>query len=392
MNGKMKRLGEERSAIRELYEYGLKLAGEVGAERVYDFSIGSPSAPTPASVQNEIRRLLEETPAEILHGYTSAPGLMKTREAIASQLKHAYGANISADHIYVSCGASASLTAVFHALCEEGDEFVVLTPYFPEYRVFIEGAGGKCAEVQTDERFHLDFGALEKAVGNHTKAVVINSPNNPSGAVYTKEEIEKLAALLRQKSERKGSPVYLISDEPYRELTYGADILFPANAYKDSIVCYSYSKSLTLAGERIGYVAVNDGCTDADGVFAAVCGAARSLGFVCAPSLFQRVIETCAGQTADFAAYRENRALLYDALTDMGYVAVPPEGAFYLFVKSPEADAKAFSERAKRYGLLLVPSDSFGVTGYVRISYCVPKERILRALPVFRALKKEYDG
>lgn len=391
MNEKMRRLGEERSAIRELYEYGLRQK-ELGEENVFDFSLGSPSVPTAECVQREIGRLLKETPPEILHGYTSAAGLYSAREAVAAQLKRDYGARISAEHIYLTCGAAASLTAAFHALAEAGDEFVVVSPYFPEYRVFIEGAGGRCVEAKADARFHLNFSALESAIGKNTRAVVINSPNNPTGAVYTAEEIDELSRLLQRKSREKGSPVYLISDEPYRELTYGVAAPFPANAYENTLVCYSFSKSLSLAGERIGYLAVNDRCAEADALFSAVCGAARSLGFVCAPSLFQRVAEKCVGQTADFGAYRQNRALLLQSLSDMGYAVVPPEGAFYLFVKSPEADAKAFSERAKRYGLLLVPSDSFGVTGYVRISYCVPEERIRRALPAFRALLEEYGG
>ena len=391
MNEKMRRLGEERSAIRELYEYGLRMK-ELGEENVFDFSLGSPSVPTSESVQREIGRLLKETPPEVLHGYTSAAGLYSAREAVARQLRKTYGAKISAKHVYLTCGAAASLTAAIHALAEAGDEFVVISPYFPEYRVFIEGAGGKCVEANADPRFHLNFSALESAIGKNTKAVVINSPNNPTGAVYTAEELAELSRLLQRKSREKGNPVYLISDEPYRELTYGAPAPFPAGAYENTLVCYSFSKSLSLAGERIGYIAVNDGCADADALFAAVSGAARSLGFVCAPALFQRVAEKCVGQTADFGAYRSNRKLLTESLAGMGYAVSPPEGAFYLFVKSPEADAKAFSERAKKHGLLLVPSDSFGITGYVRISYCVPEERIRRALPVFRALIAEYVG
>ncbi len=389
-NAETLRLGKERSAIRELYEYALKRGREIGAENVFDFSLGGPSSPAPDCVEESIRKLLDEMPSEKLHAYTSAPGLMETREAVASSLRSTYGADISADRVYMTCGASASLTAVFHALCEKGDEIAVITPYFPEYRVFIEGAGGKVAEVMTDSRFHLDFDALEKAIGKRTKAVLLNTPNNPTGAVCTEEEIKTLARLLEKKSAEQGRPVYLVSDEPYRELAYGASVLFPANYYKNTIVCYSYSKSLTLAGERIGYVAVNNQAEQGEDLFAAVCGAGRLLGFVCAPVLFQRVMIPCAGAVSDKEVYRANRDLLTTSLADMGYAFAEPDGAFYLFMKSPEPDAKAFAERAKKHELLLVPSDSFGVTGYVRISYCVPTERIQRALPAFEALAREY--
>lgn len=390
LNKTMRKLGEERSVIREIFEYGNRRAAEIGRENVFDFSLGNPSVPAPDCVREEIVRLVGETPAEILHGYTSAAGAPDVRAAVAGYIAERFGVPMRPELVYMTCGAAASLTVTLNALCEEGDEFLVVAPFFPEYRVFIERAGGTVRAVRADRNFHLDVAAIERAVGRHTKAVVINSPNNPTGAVYSGEELSALSALLERKSAEFGSPVFLIADEPYRELTYGAEVPYPMCRYKNTVVCYSFSKSLSLAGERIGYIAVNPACEGAEAVFAAVCGAGRSLGFVCAPALFQRVCAKCLGKSSDVAAYEENRNLLYGGLTSFGYDCVKPEGAFYLFVKSPEADAKAFCERAKAYELLLVPSDSFGVEGYVRISYCVAKETIARALPAFGKLAEEY--
>lgn len=388
LNEKMLRLGRERSAIRELFEYGNGRAQEIGRENVFDFSLGNPSIPAPACVEQEIKRLLRDMPAQELHGYTSAAGDAQVRRAVASYIEGAFGVPMDGEHVYMTCGAAASLTIVLTALCEEGDEFVVIAPYFPEYRVFIENAGGMVKAARADKRFHLDMGSLDEAVTEKTKAVIINSPNNPAGTVYGENELKELAVLLKKKSAQKGAPIFLIADEPYRELTYGAAVPYPAAYYRDTIVCYSFSKSLSLAGERIGYLAVSPQCTGADDLFAAVCGAGRSLGFVCAPALFQRVCASCLGKSGDLSRYRENRDLLYNALRSFGYECVEPEGAFYLFVKSPLSDAKAFCERAKKYELLLVPSDSFGVEGYVRISYCVKRETIERSLPAFEKDRK----
>ena len=390
INKTMQHLGEERSVIREIFECGNARKREIGEENVFDFSLGNPSVPAPPEVNAEIARLIADMPSVQLHGYTSAAGAPEVRAAVADYLKAQFGAPVSASRVYMTCGAAASLTITLAAMSEAGDEFVVVAPYFPEYRVFIEQAGGKVVEAKAAENFHLDLAALDRAIGAHTKAVILNSPNNPTGAVYGKEELAALAALLQKKSEARGAPVYLIADEPYRELTYGAEVPCLLNIYPNTVLCYSFSKSLSLAGERIGYIAVPDACADADALFAAVCGAGRSLGYVCAPALFQRVIAKCLGRSGDIAAYRENRDLLWKGLADMGFACVPPEGAFYLFVKSPEPDAKAFCERAKKYELLLVPSDSFGVEGYVRISYCVAKETIERSLPAFAKLAKEY--
>lgn len=390
INQTMRHLGEERSVIREIFEYGNARKKEIGEENVFDFSLGNPSVPAPPEVNAEITRLIADMPPVKLHGYTSAAGAPEVRAAVAAYLQTQFGAPVSASRVYMTCGAAASLTISLAAMSEAGDEFVVVAPCFPEYRVFIERAGGKAVEAQAAADFHLDLAALARAVGSRTKAVILNSPNNPTGAVYGREELAALAALLAEKSAERGAPVYLIADEPYRELTYGAEVPCLLNIYPDTVLCYSFSKSLSLAGERIGYIAVPDDCTDADALFAAVCGAGRALGYVCAPALFQRVAAKCLGKSGDIAAYRENRDLLWNALRAYGFECVPPEGAFYLFVRSPEPDAKAFCTRAKKYELLLVPSDSFGIPGYVRISYCVAKETIQSALPAFEKLAKEY--
>ena len=384
------KLGKERSAIREIFEYGNARAKEIGRENVFDFSLGNPNVPAPDCVREEIERLLREMPAEELHGYTSAAGAPDVREAVAAYIRTSFGVPMRPELVYMTAGAAASLTVTLHAVLNEGDEVVVIAPYFPEYKVFVEGAGGVVKAVRADGNFHLDVPAIGRAIGKKTKAVILNSPNNPTGAVYGEGEIAALAALLEEKSAEYGSPVLLLSDEPYRELTYGAEVPYVMNYYKNSVVCYSFSKSLSLAGERIGYIAVSPAAEEAETLFAAVCGAGRDLGFVCAPSLFQRVAAKCLGKTSDVSVYAENRDILYRALQKYGFDCVKPEGAFYLFVRSPESSAAAFCERAKKYELLLVPGDSFGGEGYVRVSYCVAKDTILRALPAFEKLARSY--
>lgn len=383
-------LGRERSAIRELFEYGSARKKLVGEDKVFDFSIGNPSAPPPPAVTREIRRLTEEVPPEELHAYTSAPGLAWVRKAVADHLAARSGVPMSEDLVYMTCGASASLAVMFHAVLEPGEEVVVPSPYFPEYAVFVRAAGGELVPVPTDARFHLDLAAIERAVTPKTRAVLINTPNNPTGAVYGAEEMRALGALLRGLGRKLGRPILLIADEPYRELVYGGESPAPAAVYENTVILYSFSKSMTLAGERIGYIAVPPQCAEAEELFAAVCGAGRSLGFVCAPAMFQRVAAACLGETSDLAVYRANRDLLYGALSDMGYTCAVPEGAFYLFVQALEEDAAAFAARAREFELLLVPSDSFGVGGHVRISYCVPRAVIERSLPAFARLYASY--
>ncbi len=389
-NKTMQHLGEERSVIRELFEYGNARKKIVGEDNVFDFSIGNPSVPAPDFVQDEIKRLIDTVPPEKLHGYTSAAGDPEVRKAVSDYIETKFGIPMSANLIYMTCGAAASLAIAVTALSEEGDEFVTIAPFFPEYRIYVESAGAKLVVAPSLKDFHLDLDALGRAIGKRTKAVILNSPNNPTGAVISAEELMALSSLLEKKSAEKGEPIFLLADEPYRELTYGAEVPYPMRYYHDTILCYSFSKSLSLAGERIGYVAVSPFACRKDALFSAVCGAGRRLGFVCAPALFQRVCAASLGQSTDVGEYRKNRDLLYGALTEMGYECVPPEGAFYLFVKALEPDAVAFSERAKKYELLLVPSDSFGVGGYVRISYCVSRTTIERSLPSFEKLMKDY--
>lgn len=389
---KMKDLGNNRSVIRDLFEYGNQRKAEIGAENVFDFSIGNPSVPAPDCVREAILDLVEKKDAVALHGYTSAQGDAGLRGKLAEYVNSAHGTTLSADNFYVTVGAAASLTISLKALAEPGDEFIIFAPFFPEYRVFVEMTGAKAVVVTCRRQdFQIDMEALEQAVTEHTKGIIVNSPNNPSGVVLTEECIKEVCALLERKQEQYGHEIFLIADEPYRELVYG-DVKVPylMNYYDNTLVCYSYSKSLSLPGERIGYIAVSNRMKAWKDVYAAVCGAGRALGFVCAPSLFQQVIARCIGRTSDVSVYKTNRDILYKALTEYGFRCIKPDGAFYLFAESPEPDANAFSERAKKYELLLVPSDSFGMPGFVRISYCVSTEQIQRALPSFKKLAEEY--
>lgn len=395
INESMVRLGQVRSVIRETFEYGNRRAREIGRENVFDFSLGNPSVPAPAEVQEALRGLLNGKDPVALHGYTSAQGAEATRQAIADDLNRRFGSGIGIgkDDLYMTCGAAASLTVSLHALVNPGDEVIVVAPFFPEYRVFAEKAGAVLRVVPADrEAFQIDFTALRELLNEKTKAMIINSPNNPTGALLSPETLQMLCGLLRERSEQYGHPIFLLSDEPYRELVYDPDAVVPylTTLYDHTLVCYSYSKSLSLPGERIGYIAVCNRMPERDEVYAAICGAGRALGFVCAPSLMQAMLPLARGAASDLETYRTNRDLLYNALTDLGFRCVHPDGAFYLFVETPEPDANAFCERAKQFELLLVASDSFGCPGYVRISYCVSTEQIRRSLPAFEALAKSY--
>ncbi|MBR4099919.1 MAG: pyridoxal phosphate-dependent aminotransferase [Clostridia bacterium] len=391
LNEKMLKLGENRSVIREIFEYGNKRRLEVGAENVYDFSLGNPSIPAPKAVNDAMVKLLTVTDPVRLHGYTSAQGAPDVRKTVADSIVKRFGIEANADLIYMTCGAAASLTICLNAVCNEGDEVIALAPFFPEYRVFAEKAGAKLVVAKCRESdFQIDFSVLENAITKNTKAIIVNSPNNPTGVVLSKETIQKLADLLSKKQAEYGKRIFIICDEPYRELAYGVEVPYIPQFYDNTLVCYSYSKSLSLPGERIGYIFVSPKISDCGKVYAAVCGAGRALGFVCAPSLLQFVVRDCIDLTSDVRVYKKNRDLLYNALTDYGYTAAKPDGAFYLFIKSPEPDANAFCERAKKYDLLLVPSDSFGFEGYVRISYCVSTAQIEKSLPYFKKLIEEY--
>ncbi|MBP0975030.1 MAG: pyridoxal phosphate-dependent aminotransferase [Oscillospiraceae bacterium] len=386
-------LGKAPSVIRETFEYGLARAKEIGKENVFDFSLGNPSVPAPESVHDTMRRLMDTTDSVQLHGYTSAVGAEPVRTAIAADINKRFNAGISAQDIYMTCGAAASLTVTLHAILCPGDTCMTFAPFFPEYRVFVEAAAAKLVAVPADlENFQMNLKAFAELVSPETKAVIINTPNNPTGVVYTEENLRAFCDLLRAKEKEYGHPIYLLADEPYRELVYDDTTVVPylPNLYDNAFVCYSYSKSLSLPGERIGYIVVSPKMADNRNVYAAVCGSGRALGFVCAPSLAQRVVADNLGKTGDLSVYRRNRDLLYKSLTEYGYRCIYPDGAFYLWVQALEPDANAFCKKARDYELLLVPSDSFGCEGFIRIAYCVTTEMIERSLPAFKKLAESY--
>ena len=390
-NETMYERGNAPSAIRELFAYGMERKAQIGEDKVFDFSIGNPSVPAPDSVAETIRELADMAPAQ-LHAYSAAQGLESTRAAIAENLNKRFGTHYTADNLYLTMGAAACLSACFTALIEPGDEIIVIAPYFPEYRIWIEFAGGVCVEVPArEDNFQIDLDALEQAITEKTKAVVINTPNNPVGTVYTRETLEGLADVLVQAEQKFDHDIYLISDEPYRELTYGVEVPWVPAIYPNTLVCYSWSKSLSLPGDRIGYVLVPNEVHDSREVYLAVCGAGRSLGYICAPVFFQRVIERCVDEPTNVEAYAVNREILTHALDELGYEYIEPDGAFYLWIKALEPDAQAFPNKAKEHELLLVPSDSFGVGGWVRAGYCIDKSTIEHSIPAFAALKADYE-
>lgn len=380
-------LGSNRSVIRELFEYGRQRAAIVGAENIFDYSLGNPSIPAPKEVEQAIRDILTDTPSLAIHGYTSAIGDFETRKAIADDLNARYDAGVGAEDLFIGCGAAPELVATFTALSIPGGQVLAVAPYFPEYKPFVNQAGMELKVVPADiPGFQIDLAAVESMIGEKTVAIIINSPNNPAGTVYTAETLRALAALLSRKGEEFGHPIYIVADEPYRELAYGVEVPFIPNLYPNTIVCYSYSKSLSLPGERIGYVYVPKAAENSKEIYAAVAGASRGLGHVCAPSLMQKIIARCAHLRPDLAAYDRNRRALYEGLLAAGYEVAKPDGAFYLFVKAPGGDAMAFSEKAKQKDLLVVPGDGFGCPGYFRVCYCVSYEMIRKSLPVFASL------
>lgn len=384
-------LGANRSCIRDLFEYGRARAAVVGPENVFDFSLGNPSIPAPPQVNEAVREILADTNPLLVHGYTSAVGDLEARAAISRDLNERYGASTVPEDFFLGCGAAPELTAVFRALAVPGGELLVQAPYFPEYLPFAREAGLIFRPIPADvPDFQIRLDALEAMLSPAAQAVLVNSPNNPSGVVYTRQTLTALGKLLERKSREYGHPIYIISDEPYRELTYGAEVPFLPLIYPNTVVCYSYSKSLSLPGERIGYVYVPRQAEDHRELCAAIAGAARSMGHVCAPSLWQKVVARCVGLRPDLDAYDRNRRKLYEGLTEMGYETARPDGAFYLFVKAPGGDAAAFSERAKKHDLLVVPGDGFGCPGYFRLCYAVSYDTICRSLPVFRAVLEEY--
>lgn len=384
-------LGAAPNQIRQIFEYGRQQAKLVGEENVFDFSLGNPSIPAPNTVNESIHRLLDTESSIRIHGYTSSTGGDQLREAVARNLSERFGVKAGMQNVFITCGAAPALEAVLVALRTETSEIVGIAPYFMEYRAFSEANGMKFVLVPADmKNFQVNLPALAEAINENTQAVILNSPNNPSGAVLTKETLCAVAALLTERSEQYGHPIYIIADEPYRELVYGgAVVTFIPTIYSNTIVCYSWSKSLSMPGERIGYVYVPEEATDSRELFLAIAGAARASGHICAPSLIQRTVAENINCMPDLEAYEVNRALLYEGLRAIGYECVKPDGAFYLFVKTPGGDNSVFCEKAKAKNLLVVPSEPFGVDGYFRLGYCVSKEMIVRALPVFKAVFEE---
>ena len=388
INQDMLALGSNRSVIRELFEYGKSRIPVVGADKVYDYSLGNPCIPAPVQVNEAIQQILQDTPSLQVHGYTSATGDLEARKAIAQDLQDRFGGEISPENLFLCAGAAPALICALRALAVPQGEVVAIAPYFPEYKPFVQSTGLAFRVAEADiPDFQINFDRLEQVICENTVAMIVNSPNNPSGAIYTEATLRRLAQLLTEKSKQYGHPIYIISDEPYRELVYdGAQVPFIPNIYPNTVVCYSYSKSLSLPGERIGYVYVPSCAQDSQELCAAVAGAARICGHVCAPSLMQKVIARCAHLRPDLEAYDKNRRALYEGLTAMGYEMAKPDGAFYLFIKAPGGDANAFSEKAKQKDLLVVPGDGFGCPGYFRICYCVSYEMIQKSLKVFEEL------
>ena len=382
--------GYTRNCIREVMEYGTIRKQEIGAENVYDYSIGNPSIPAPDCVNEAIAELIKGD-SVALHGYTTAAGLPSVRDAIAKNLNDTYDLGLTGDLFYITCGCASSIAIALRAVLFPDDEVIVNAPFFPEYRVFTEASRGVVRVVPPRADFQIDFDALKAALTPKTKAVIINSPNNPSGMVYSEETLKELAAILKAHEETIGETVYLLTDEPYRELVYDMDKTPNAMCYyDDTFICYSFSKCMSIPGERIGYLAVSPRMHEKTAVYAAVLGAGRALGYINPPSLFQRVIERTVGAHSDFSQYKINRDLLTAGLREIGYECVDPKGAFYLFAKALEPDAKAFCEHAKKYELLLVPSNDFGMTGYFRMAYCVNRDMIAKSMPAFRALWDDY--
>lgn len=390
---KMLDLGTKRSVIRDIFEYGNKLAKEIGAENVLDFSLGNPSTPAPREVANTIKYMVEGLSPKDYNSYTSSAGDTDTRLAVAKNLNKRFSTDYTDKNIFMTCGASASLNIIFKAIIEPNDEIIVNIPYFPEYKVFIEGQGGKPVFVKCSENLCLDISEIENKINENTKAILINSPNNPSGVIYPKENLSAFTELLERKQNEYSHPIFLISDEPYRELVFTDEKPeFLPNLYNNTLVAYSWSKSLSLPGERIGYILVPNKVKNHEDVFAAVGGAARVLGHVCAPSMFQYVVKSCVDVEPNIGVYRTNRNILFKELLKMGYTVANPDGAFYMFIKSPNNDGADFCERAKKYHMLLVPGEGFGMKEYVRLSFCVETKKIEKSIDVFKKIISEYDG
>lgn len=383
----------QKSAIRELFDYGSKRAKEIGYENVFDYSLGNPSVPTPQAFTDALIDLIQNTDPVALHGYSPSLGIPSVRQAIADSLNRRFDMQFQVEDIFMAVGAAGAIAHAVRAVTVPGDEVITFAPFFPEYYHYINETGAVLKVVPADiTSFQINFDAFEEMLTPKTMAVLINTPNNPSGIVYSTATIDRLAAILTAKSKEYGHEIYIISDEPYREIVFqGVDAPFVAKHYNNTIVCYSFSKSVSLPGERIGYVAVNPACKDAARIVD-MCGQiSRGIGHNCPPSLIQLAVTKVLDMTSDISVYEENKNILYKELTRIGFDIVEPGGTFYMFPKALEENAGAFCERAKQHDLLLVPSDTFGCPGHFRICYCIPTEKVLRSIPVFEALAKEYQ-
>ena len=389
---KMKPFVQNNSAVRMMFEEGNRLRGIYGPDKVYDFSLGNPSVPAPECVKEAIIELVNEEEPTLLHGYMSNAGFEDVRQTIAESLNRRFGTSFAAKNLIMTVGAASGLNVILKTLLNPGEEVVVFAPYFLEYSNYIRNYDGKIVEISPDTAtFQPNLAELEQKITANTKAVIVNTPHNPTGVVYSEETIKKLASILEQKQKEFGSVIYLISDEPYRELAYdGVEVPYLTKYYANTIVGYSYSKSLSLPGERIGYLVIPDEADGSEEVITAATIANRILGSVNAPSLIQKVIKKCVDAEVDVAAYDKNRIALYEGLKECGFECIKPQGAFYLFVKSPVANEKEFCEAAKKYNILMVPGSSFACPGYVRLAYCVSYETIINSLPEFKKLAAEY--
>lgn len=389
---KMKPFVQNNSAIRMMFEEGNRLRAKYGADKVFDFSLGNPSVPAPDCVRQAIVDLVNEEEPTVLHGYMSNAGFEDVRATIAESLNRRFGTAFSAKNLIMTVGAASGLNVILKTLLNPGEEVIVFAPYFLEYGAYVKNYDGKLVEISPNTTtFQPNLEELEEKITANTKAVIVNTPHNPTGVVYSEETIKKLSAILEKKQEEFGSTIYLISDEPYRELAYdGVEVPYLTKFYKNTVVGYSYSKSLSLPGERIGYLVIPDELEDSETVIAAASIANRILGSVNAPSLMQKVIARCVDAEVDVAAYDKNRIALYEGLKECGFECIKPQGAFYLFVKSPVANEKEFCEAGKKYNILMVPGSSFACPGYVRLAYCVSYETIVNSLPEFKKLAEEF--
>ena len=389
---KMKPFVQNNSAIRMMFEEGNRLRAKYGADKVYDFSLGNPSVPAPDCVREAIIDLANNEEPTVLHGYMSNAGFEDVRETIAQSLNRRFGTSFSAHNLIMTVGAASGLNVILKTILNPGEEVIVFAPYFLEYGAYVRNYDGQLVEISPNtETFQPNLNELEEKITANTRAVIVNTPHNPTGVVYSEDTIKELSAILEKKQQEFGSVIYLISDEPYREIAYdGFEVPYVPHFYDNTLVAYSFSKSLSLPGERVGYIVAPNEAEDFDNLLPAFIASARLLSYVCVPTLYQKVVGECVDLTSDLSIYQKNKDLFYNALVDMGYECVEPGGAFYLFPKALEEDANAFCEKAKEYDLLIVPGDSFGCPGYVRISYCVPTERIEKALPLFKKLIDDY--